>query len=224
MTAADVREYVAFAAKAVVADAVVSNRTPRPWMCFMGSRAHPLCMVTGPAAVGRGRPDLEEALQVLRGTATDDGHLARQTSAAAMVAADDDATQRQAATVPEPVPWRTWKAAAVASAAPPSTASMRPPPASGVPHPSATYTHYSYNSWFASDRPIAQRSPAGLGEAIFPTPLARPEPVAPTSEVHAAYAELLAVAAWRAGVAPEALHRVVHGHEMRLIRLARRYK
>ena len=91
-----------------------------------------------------------------------------------------------------------------------------------VSHPAAHYTHYNYNSWFASDRPIPQRSPAGLAEAVIPTPLAAPPPVPPTTEVHAPYAELLAHAAWLAGVTPDLVQRSVHTHELRLVRLAER--
>ena len=130
------------------------------------------------------------------------------------------ATQPQVLPEPERISFAAWKAATLQDARADAEAAALPlPPA----HVSAAYTHYNYNSWFASDRPVPQKSPAGLGEALLPTPLSRPEPAATTSELHAAYGELLAVAAWRAGVTPEALHRVVHTHEKRLQRLAARF-
>ena len=132
----------------------------------------------------------------------------------------EPATQPQDPPEPERISFAAWKAATLQDTLADADATALPLPAA---HVSAAYTHYSYNSWFASDRPVPQKSPAGLGEALLPTPLSRPEPAAATSELHAAYGELLAVAAWRAGVTPEALHRVVHTHEKRLQRLAARF-
>lgn len=204
-------EYLDFAAHTIVADAVVPPRAPR---------ALPRADVPA-AAVANTREDswwgslsteLADALTRLQGDTAAAPRIGRPLAPSG--AGGGDAS------------WQAWRAARTTAPAPMEEAAVDDPNDGGggvgEGHPSALYTHYSYNSWFAPDRPIAQRSPAGLADAVLPTPLSRPEIPTATSELHRAYAELLAVAAWRAGVPAETLHRVVHRHELRLMRLLAR--
>jgi hypothetical protein len=130
----------------------------------------------------------------------------------------------QATTQPERVSdaWSAWRAAAASATPTPPTEAGDDVTATTSPRrtAAAAYAHYGFNGWFNSQRAMPHLSPAGLAETVLPTPLSRPPPVPSTSQLHPAYAELLSVAAWRAGVAPDALQRAVHSHERRLARVA----